>query len=191
MTGPDKQVFFAPLNPFGNDPDEPHFDYTVLQKVHHETYWKRNQDAVYWIKISRAQDQGLRFWQTKSFAINTYTTVPRGLHWSSDFSERRSSKFRKLATDTQSLWKQRATWESLAGMRDDTKHATTGQQPGNWCYPLLKRLMASVKEELTDTNTKDIERIKIGSNKICIREDLAKENMMFSKESRQAIFQHG
>ena len=31
----------------------------------------------------------------------------------------------------------------------------------------------AVKEELTDTNTKAIERIKIGSNKICIRADLA------------------
>ena len=29
----------------------------------------------------------------------------------------------------------------------------------------------AVKEELTDTNTKAIERIQIGSNTICIRED--------------------
>ena len=71
-------VFFTPLNPFGNDPDEekPHDDHTVPQKVHYQTYWKRNQDAVYWIKLSRAQDQGLQFWQTKSFAIITYATVP-------------------------------------------------------------------------------------------------------------------
>ena len=70
-------VFFTPLNPFGNDRDEekPHFDYTVPQKVHYETYWKRNQER-YWIKLSRAQDQGLRYWQTKSFAIITYATVP-------------------------------------------------------------------------------------------------------------------
>ena len=34
---------------FGNDPDEeqPHDDYTVPQKVHYETDWKRNQDAVF------------------------------------------------------------------------------------------------------------------------------------------------
>ena len=44
-------VFFTPLNPFGENPDEeePHDDYTVPQKVHYHSHWKRNQDAVYWI----------------------------------------------------------------------------------------------------------------------------------------------
>ena len=37
---------------------------------------KHNQDAVCWIKLSRTQDQGLQFWQTKSFALITYATVP-------------------------------------------------------------------------------------------------------------------
>ena len=36
-----------------------------------------------------------------------------------------------------------------------------------------------------------IERIKIGSNKICISEDLAKEKMVFSQESSQTIFEMG
>ena len=78
MIGLNKQSFFTLLNPFGNDPDEEelHFDCTVSQKVHYQTYWKRNQDAVFWRKLSRAQDQGLRSWQTKSFAIRTYATVP-------------------------------------------------------------------------------------------------------------------
>ena len=71
-------VFCTPLNPFGNDPDEekPHDDHTVPQKVHYQTCWKHNQDAVCWIKSSRAQDQGLQFWHTKSFAIITYATMP-------------------------------------------------------------------------------------------------------------------
>ena len=42
----------------------------------YETRWKRNQDAVFYIRLSRARDQGLRFWQTTSFATITYTTVP-------------------------------------------------------------------------------------------------------------------
>ena len=46
-----------------------------------------------------------------------------------------------------------------------------------------------VKEELTETITKAIERLKIGSNNLCIREDLAKEKMVFSQESSQAIFE--
>ena len=38
-----------------------------------------------------------------------------------------------------------------------------------------------------DMNYQIIERVKIGSNKICIREDLAMENMVFSQESSQAV----
>ena len=70
-------VFFTPLKPFGIDPDEvkPHHNYTVPQEVHCQTYWKHNQDAVFWIKLSRAQDQGLQFGQTKSSAIITFATV--------------------------------------------------------------------------------------------------------------------
>ena len=46
----------------------------------------------------------------------------------------------------------------------------------------------AVKEE---ANTGVMERIKIGSNNICIRSDLAKKNMMFSQESCQAIIEMG
>ena len=56
-------------------------------------------------------------------------------------------------------------------------------------HALLKN--EAVKEEITKTNTAAIERIKIGSNKMCIREDLAKEKMTFSQESSQAIFEMG
>ena len=49
----------------------------------------------------------------------------------------------------------------------------------------------AVKEDLTDTRTKAIERIKIVFFKICIREDLAKEKMVFSQKSSEAIFEMG
>ena len=45
----------------------------------------------------------------------------------------------------------------------------------------------NVKEEIAETNTEAIERVKIGSNKICIRQDLAKGKMVFGLESSQAI----
>ena len=41
-----------------------------------------------------------------------------------------------------------------------------------------------LEEELTDANTKVIERIKIGSHKICTREDLAIEKVLFSQEAK-------
>ena len=44
--------------------------------MHYHSHWKRNQDAAYWIKLSRAQDQGLNFWQTRSHAVIVQSPVP-------------------------------------------------------------------------------------------------------------------
>ena len=44
---------------------------------------------------------------------------------------------------------------------------------------------ALVKNE---ANTQEIERVKIGSNNICIREDLVKDKRIFSEESSRAVF---
>ena len=43
--------------------------------MHCHSNWKRNQDAVYWVKLSRAQDQGLPSWQTKSHATIVHNPV--------------------------------------------------------------------------------------------------------------------
>ena len=94
-------------------------------------------------------------------------------------------------------------------MEDDSKHITeAGQAPGNRKQStsltdvdshlsdedvstdaFLKN--EALQEELTDMNTKIIERIKVGSKKICIREDLAKDKMVFSQQSSHAIFEMG
>ena len=42
-----------------------------------------------------------------------------------------------------------------------------------------------------EANTQDIERVKNGSNQICVREDLAKAKMVFSKEYSRAVFEMG
>ena len=42
-----------------------------------------------------------------------------------------------------------------------------------------------------EANTEEIKRVKIVSNKTCIREDLAKDKMMFSEESSRAVFEMG
>ena len=46
-----------------------------LQNVHYDSHWKRNQDAVYWVKLTRAQGQGLHVWETKSHAIIVHSLV--------------------------------------------------------------------------------------------------------------------
>ena len=65
------------LNYFGENPDEeePSNGLSVPSKVHH-IIWKYNQDAAYWVKLSRAQEQGLQFRQTKSNATIVHSHVP-------------------------------------------------------------------------------------------------------------------
>ena len=68
----------TPTNPFGNDPEgeEPHDACKVPQKVLYVTRWKHDHHAENWKRLSKAQDQGFEFWQTKSFAIMTCATIP-------------------------------------------------------------------------------------------------------------------
>ena len=70
-------IFFTPLNPFGNNPDEeePSDDLSKPRKVHCHSKGKNYQDAVHWINLARAQDKGLRFWQTRSHAVIVYNSV--------------------------------------------------------------------------------------------------------------------
>ena len=73
-----RTIFFTPLNLFGDNPDEeaPSDDLSVPRRVHYHNNWKHTQDAVHWINLFRAQDQGLRFEQTKSNAIVAHNPVP-------------------------------------------------------------------------------------------------------------------
>ena len=74
--------------------EEPHFDYTVPQKVHYQTHWKRKQDAVCWITVIKSA--GLKIENLANRISNHHLRhSARRLHWSCDFSERRSSNFRK------------------------------------------------------------------------------------------------
>ena len=55
-----------------------------------------NQDAVYWIKLSRARDQGLQFWQTRSHMQSSYTVLCQQTeHVKSNLSKRWSNIVRK------------------------------------------------------------------------------------------------
>ena len=72
-------IFFTPLDPFNSDADEAESvtDITKPRKVQYQIHWRPEQDAVYWIHLSTAQDAGLEFWQTGSIAIITYQSVPK------------------------------------------------------------------------------------------------------------------
>ena len=104
------------------------------------------------LKLSRAQDQGMRFWQTRSFAIITYATgdcIDRVISQSGDRvifeklakprpepkftlksncltqqQQQQQPKQPTLEERVNSNWKQHATWESKAGVRDETENVT-------------------------------------------------------------------
>ena len=91
--------------------------------------------------------------------------------------------------------------KSRAGVRDDTKHATEVEQTSRklvraTCEADVGTHL-SEKEVITgafsnnEGNTQDNGRVNLGSNEICIREDPAKEKMVFSKESSRAICEMG
>ena len=46
------------------------------EKVHCHSYWRNDQNAVYWVELSRAQDLRLQFGETKSNAIIVHQPVP-------------------------------------------------------------------------------------------------------------------
>ena len=117
-----------------------------MMKVHTTLIEKRNQDAVFWIKMSRAQDQGLQFWQTKSSAIITHATVPgdcidrvishdgdRAMfeilatprparkvalksNWHTQQQQQQQPQHLTLEKDVHSIWKRHTIWESRAGV---------------------------------------------------------------------------
>ena len=72
-------LFFTPLDPSNSDADEAEAiaDTAKPRKVKYQIHWRPEQDAVYWIHLSKAQDAGLEFWQTRSNAIITYQSVPK------------------------------------------------------------------------------------------------------------------
>ena len=86
-------------------------------------------------------------------------------------------------------------------MRDETKNVTEVEIAAGSSMRSVSKVDVgthlSEREVITDAfsnneaNTQEIERAKIGSKKICIRDDQAEEKMVFSKESSRAVFEMG
>ena len=71
-------VFFMLLNPPGENSDEetPDKSVTVPRKVHYRNLWEDEQDAVYWVNLAHAHDQGFKNKQTKSNAVGMKEQAP-------------------------------------------------------------------------------------------------------------------
>ena len=72
-------IFFTPLDPFNSDANEAESitDIKKPRKVQYQIHWRPEQDAVYQIHLSTAQDAGPEFWQTGSNAMITNQSVPK------------------------------------------------------------------------------------------------------------------
>ena len=72
VAGGRQTVFFAPLNPkILTEPPEilTSDDFTKPRMEHHRSKWRPSQDAVYWVNLARAHDEGLQFCPTRSNAV--------------------------------------------------------------------------------------------------------------------------
>ena len=71
-------VFFLPVDLVDKSHKDP--DVIDLNVPRHAQYlhnaWKRHQDAVYWVDINLAIENGLKFYQTRSNAIIIQETLP-------------------------------------------------------------------------------------------------------------------
>ena len=106
-----------------------------------------------------------------------------------------------LKEGVNSISKAIATWKGKARVQDETKNATEVEIAAGKSLRTVSKVdvgtYLSEQEVITDAfsnneaNTQEIERVKIGSNKICIREDSATDKMVFSKESSRVVFEMG
>ena len=86
-------------------------------------------------------------------------------------------------------------------MRDDTKNVTEVETASRKLVRAISDVDVgthlSDQKVITDAfsnneaKTQEIGRVKIDSNRVCVREDLAKAKMVFRKESSRAVFEMG
>ena len=68
--------YFSAVDPMSEPREDQPYDVTKPRQVPDRTRWKVHWNAVYWINLGSAQDQGLVFWQTLSDAIIFHNSAP-------------------------------------------------------------------------------------------------------------------
>ena len=71
-------VFFLTIDPRDKDHEYPEYiDFSVPRRARYvHSAWKKHQDAVFWVDIDLAIEEGLTFYQTRSNAIILQGTLP-------------------------------------------------------------------------------------------------------------------
>ena len=204
-------IIFTLPNPFPENPDEfaPSDDFTIHKKVHYHSNMKHDQNAVRWVKLSRAQGQGLRFWQMSSSPTIGHNLVP------ADCMYRVISQ--NLRTEIEQISKD--STPRPAPTLAFSWHSQQQQQPLNGSVSSCSRKLERNSVSLVDKSqtrksiflwkgylkipswkrknrwkksTKSWRSWKlIRSCTKSIRNDLRKGNMIFSEESSHAIYAMG
>ena len=91
-------IFFKLVNPFGTIQTKNLAMTCQNRKKYTTTVCGNTQDAVYWINLTRAQDKGLRFWQTRSRAIIVYNFVPADCIYKVISHKGERTQFERLST---------------------------------------------------------------------------------------------
>ena len=152
------------------------------KKVHCVSNVKHVQDAVYWITLSRAQDHGSRFWQTKSNAIIVQSPVPANCV--------------NMVTPTKGSWKIHERLPALIGkcsssIRSSSVNTRTTLLNKNPNFKVDLRV-EGVPENVIfkdEEQMKQINELKDGSKSV--RGDLKNGDMTFTKESSRVIYDTG
>ena len=55
---------------------EEYQDLSKARKEHYKSKWATIKDAIYWMNLRKAQDKGLKNWQTRSHAMILNDSVP-------------------------------------------------------------------------------------------------------------------
>ena len=71
-------VFFTVVNPMDDEQGlrETFCDLSIARIAPYKNTWKPLQDTVCWCNLMLAQERGLQFYQTRSFAVTLYDTLP-------------------------------------------------------------------------------------------------------------------
>ena len=171
-------------------------------------------DAVYWINypeiLSRAQDRGLQFWQTKSHAIIVHSSVSadriyRVISQSGDriLFERLSTPRPAPKVKLKSNWHSQQQQQQQSICEDvstSTRRLARDLEPVFQKKPqfeidlrvegVSQDAILQDAEKTTEINKK-FEKLRIGSCTKSTRNDLSKGNVIFSEESSRAIYVMG
>ena len=122
----------------GKNPDkeEPSDDLSKPKKVHYYSKSKNSQDAVYWINSARAQDKGLRFWQTRSHAVIVYSSVSADCIYKVISQKEERTLFERLSTPRPApKTVLESAWQSKQQQQQQQEHIRecVFQHQENWC----------------------------------------------------------